>query len=120
MTAEELYWEVVAKQNIRELEIKNKLEYVSDIRNIEFSLTARVGVLLANKFILESCQLLYNSIQQFELGYFDCAYYSMRQAIELSTTMVYLSDIEEKIREEKLTAWKSSSWFPMQKMKFQL
>lgn len=115
MTGNDVYLEVTTKKNIRPLVITNKVEYVSDIQNIEFSLTARVDVLFANRFILEACQLLYNSIQQFELGYFDSAYYSIRQAIEISTTMVYLSDIDDELKARKLSAWTSSSWFPMQK-----
>lgn len=38
---------------------------------------------------MEAEQQLINAIELYELGYFDCAYYSLRSAIDLSTTMVF-------------------------------
>ena len=52
---------------------------------------------------------LVNAIELFEMGYFDCAYYSLRSAVEVSTTMVYLSDLPEAEREKQLEAWKATS-----------
>lgn len=39
----------------------------------------------ANTFIMESVKLAVNAILLFEMGYFDCAYYSLRQSIEVAT-----------------------------------
>ena len=41
-------------------------------------------------------------------------FYSIREAIELSTTLVYLSDMPDKEKTEMIKAWKSNSYFPMQ------
>ena len=50
----------------------------------------------------------------FELGYFDAAYYSLREAIELSTTIVYLADMPENDKNQKIEDWKNTRDFPMQ------
>ena len=69
---------------------------------------------IGNTFIIEAEQQLINAIELFEQGYFDCAYYSLRSAVDLSTTMVYLADMPEEERELILDAWKETKDFPMQ------
>ena len=63
---------------------------------------------------MEAEQQLINAIELFEMGYFDCAYYSLRSAVDISTTMVFLADMPEEEREKYLNAWKSSDDFPIQ------
>lgn len=75
--------------------IENKDEILWDIFNIEHSFSGRMDTPNANLFIMEAIQLIINSIELFEKGYFDCAYYSLREAIEVSTTIIYLSDLSE-------------------------
>ncbi|MDR4496650.1 MAG: hypothetical protein MRK02_01795 [Candidatus Scalindua sp.] len=96
------------------VEIQKKESYYYDLMNIEHSFTGRVDAWLSNTFILESAQLVVNAINLFEMGYFDCAYYSLRQSLELSTTMIYLVDIDEKKKEAELKKWKNVERFPMQ------
>lgn len=50
----------------------------------------------------------------FSDGYFDCAYYMLRSAIEISTIMVFLVDMPEDERKRYLDAWMETSDFPMQ------
>ncbi len=66
-----------------------------------------------NSFIMESEQLLINAIELFEMGYFDCAYYSLRSAIDISITMVLLSNIPDK--DKYLKAWEQIKTFPLRK-----
>ncbi|MCL2115041.1 MAG: hypothetical protein FWH29_02335 [Methanobrevibacter sp.] len=109
--------EFIENRNIIPLEIKNKKEYYSDIRNIENSFTGIMkndAPFIENSFILEASQLIINAIRLFELGYFDAAFYSLRQSIEISTTMAYLSDISEENRKKQVTAWEKQKWFPPQ------
>ena len=96
------------------VEIKSKRSYYYDLMNIENSLTSRADAWLSNTFINESVQLIVNSINLFEMGYFDCAYYSLRQSLELSTMMIYLVDIDQSKREIELRKWKNEERFPMQ------
>lgn len=102
------------KKNIVPVQIPEKDLYFSDLMNIEHSWTGRMDAQLANTFMMEAVQLICNAIVLFEKGYFDCAYYSLRQSIEVATTMIYLSDIPEELRKEKLEAWKRTRDFPMQ------
>lgn len=106
--------ENLMKQYLIQIEIPNKNSLLADILEIQNNMTGRIGVEIANSFILEASQLLINSIFLFEKGFFDCAYYSLRQSIELSTTMVYLSDMPVETRKQKLTDWNNNKNFPMQ------
>ncbi|MDR4508516.1 MAG: hypothetical protein MRJ65_09835 [Candidatus Brocadiaceae bacterium] len=101
-------------QHLVPLEIQKKKSYYYDLMNIEHSFTGRVDAWLSNTFIHESAQLVVNAINLFEMGYFDCAYYSLRQSLELSTTMIYLVDIDENKKETELKKWKHEERFPMQ------
>ena len=100
------------QKNIKTCTISNKEKYFSDLVNLEMSLTGRIDSLFVNSFILESVQMIVNSITLFEQGYFDAAFYSLRQSLELSTTMVYLSNLDKHKKEEKLKDWKDQSKFP--------
>lgn len=102
------------KQNICALELRNKEKYYSDLLNIERSWSGRMDASISNTFVMEAEQLLVNAIELFEQGYFDSAYYSLRSAVDLSTTMVFLADMSDDKRENYLEAWKSTSDFPMQ------
>lgn len=101
-------------KNINRYEIPNVEQYIEDLMNVEYSFSGRMDAEIANSFILESVQLIINSINIFRLGYFDAAYYSLREAIEISTTIVYLVDMPDEIRIDKLEAWKNVEPFPMQ------
>ena len=100
--------------NIRAVELSNKSQYYSDLINIENSLSGRMDGNICNLFIMEAEQLLVNAIELFEQGYFDCAYYSLRSAVDLSTTMVFLADMPDTEREQSINAWKTTADFPMQ------
>lgn len=108
------YSEWRKNENIKRYEIPNVEDYFEDLMNIEHSFSGRMDIPLANTFIMEAVQLVVNSIALFELGYFDNAYYSLREAIEISTTIVYLSDMPYEERQEKMEDWKNTKDFPMQ------
>lgn len=108
------YSEWRKNENIKLYEIPNVENYFEDLMNIKHSFSGRMDIPLANTFIMEAVQLVVNSISLFELGYFDNAYYSLREAIEISTTIVYLSDMPDEERREKMEDWKNTKDFPMQ------
>src|SRR5665647_232883 len=102
-------------ENIRPLTLPNKEKFYHDLMNIEHSWSGRMDIgNLGNTFIIEAEQQLINGIELFEKGYFDCAYYSLRSAVDLSTTMVYLADMPDEEKEILLEAWKETKDFPMQ------
>lgn len=100
--------------NIKEVIVPNKEKYYMDILNIEHSWSGRMDTNIGNTFIMEATQQIVNAIELFEQGYFDCAYYSLRSAVDLSTTMAFLVDMPETERSTYLTAWKDTADFPMQ------
>lgn len=96
-------------ENIRSLTLPNKEKIYCDLQNIEHSWSGRMDIgNIGNTFIIEAEQLLINAIELFELGYFDCAYYSLRSAVDLSTTIVYLADMPDEEKELLLDAWRET------------
>ena len=92
-----------------------KEKYYLVLMNIEQSWTGRMDVVnIGNTFIMEAEQQIINAIELFEQGYFDCAYYSLRSAVDLSTTMVFLADMPNDERDAFLDNWKETKDFPMQ------
>ncbi len=108
-------WEFKETQHLIPIKIDNKEIYYRDLFNIESSFTGRIDAWLSNTFIMEATHLIVNSINLFELGYFDCAFYSLRQSLEISTTMIYLTELPEKERKKALKDWKDEKGFPMHK-----
>lgn len=99
------------KENLREVVIPNKNEIYLDLLNIEHSLTGMLDN-VADTFTLECVQMLINSLELFEMGYFDCAFFSLRSVIDLSTTMVFLSDIQDyEERNARIIEWNNLSEF---------
>ncbi|MCH5273218.1 MAG: hypothetical protein J1E35_06055 [Lachnospiraceae bacterium] len=72
-------------------------------------ITGRSDIMYCNAFLAEATQLLINSIFLYEDGYFDCAFYSIRQASEVFDSMLYLSNGDK----EELDKWKAKERFPM-------
>lgn len=65
-----------------------------------------------NQFLLESCQLLANSLDLIHQGYFDAAFYSVRQAGEIILVGTLFSNLEESERKAKYEKWVSLDRFP--------
>lgn len=112
MTKSYIYWR--KQEYLRTVVIPDKEQYYTDLANIEHSWSGKMDRNICNTFIMEAEQQLVNAIELFEEGYFDCAYYSLRSAVDISTTMVFLEDMPDDECEMFLTAWKSTAEFPMQ------
>lgn len=65
-----------------------------------------------NQFLLESCQLLANSLDLIHQGYFDAAFYSVRQAGEVILIGALFTNLDKAEREEKYKKWASLEGFP--------
>lgn len=81
---------------IKALELPHAEEYISDINNISFATTGFIHAWESNLFFEEACQLVVNAIRLFQHGYFDCAFYSLRQSIETSVGIIYLTANPDK------------------------
>lgn len=72
--------------------------YISDIEFLTMSSNGIIDAQIANMTLNESCMMLINAIKVFQMGFFDCAFYSLRQTIELSLGGIYLSSDKNKIK----------------------
>lgn len=93
--------EMIEQWNIKPLSLPKANEYLEDLSDLRFADSGILTEVNSFFFINEACQLLANSVKLFELGYFDCAFYSVRQAIELSLSGLYLFSNPDKIKEWK-------------------
>ena len=76
------------------------------------SLSGLVSTPSFNQFLLESCQLLANSLDLIHQGYFDAAFYSVRQPGEIILIGTLFSNLEESERKAKYGKWVSLDRFP--------
>lgn len=81
---------MIEQWNIKPLSLPKANEYLEDLSDLRFADSGILTEVNPFFFINEACQLLANSVKLFELGYFDCAFYCIRQAIELSVSGLYL------------------------------
>ncbi len=73
-----------------------------------------MDVIYSNKFFNEAKNLIVNAIVLFEKGYFDCAFYSLRQSIEVTLTIAYLADDNDSVNQsEKYKEWNNKKYFPV-------
>ena len=107
------YIDWTENNHIRPIELNTKEQYYADLSNISFSLTERIGAGFANSFIKEAVFLIINAVNLFEKGFFDCAYYSLRQSLEIATTMNYFWELDSKKRIEHFQNWNTQQKFPM-------
>lgn len=73
--------------------------YISDIEMITMSITGILEAQVSNMTLNESCMMLINAIKVFEMGFFDCAFYSLRQTIELSIGGIYLNSDKKRLHD---------------------
>lgn len=90
--------EMIEQWNIKPLSLPKASEYLEDLSDLRLTDSGILTEVNPFFFINEACQLLANSVKLFELGYFDCAFYSVRQAIELSLSGLYLFSNPDKIK----------------------
>ncbi len=107
------YSQFKEQKNILPYTIENKDQYYFDLQNIEHSWTGRLDLMFSNQFFEEAVQLLTNAIVLFEKGYFDCAFYSLRQSLEICTTVIYFADDSEPQRNDEMNKWRTQKRFPM-------
>lgn len=89
---------MIEQWNIKPLLLPKASEYLEDLSDLRFADSGILTEVNPFFFINEACQLLANTVKLFELGYFDCAFYSVRQAIELSLSGLYLFSNPDKIK----------------------
>lgn len=99
--------EYMRDENLVKSEVPEREELLDYLRTL-LLVTGRADILYCNSFLNEAVQLLVNSIFLYEQGYFDCAFYSIRQASEVLDTMLFLSELDEN----ELRKWNIKERFP--------
>ena len=84
------------------MQLKDAEEYLFSINQVQIATTGFFYAWDSNLFFNEACQCLKNSINLFQQGFFDCAFYQMRQSLETSIGTLYLT-----AQPEKMVKWKS-------------
>lgn len=108
MTQEE--WKKGLDEQDRRLLIKTTIpdhDKLIGYLRILFPMTGIGDKLFCNGFMMESVELLKHGIFLYEEGFFDCAFYTVRQSIENMNNMLFLSESEDE-----LGKWKAKERFP--------
>lgn len=92
-----------------DLNFRHFYNYVEQLAD---SISGIVSTPPFNQFLLESCQLLAKSLDLIHQGYFDAAFYSVRQAGEVILIGTLFSNLEESERKAKYEKWVSLDRFP--------
>lgn len=106
-------WEELLYEQDRKLLVKNQLpehdELLCTLRAL-IPTTGNIKEMFCNMFFSESVELIKHAFFLYEDGYFDCAFYSLRQSIENMNNML-LSAVDA----EKFEIWKEKGRFPTDK-----
>ena len=108
MDLEEMIIENMKDECKKKCKLPERKELLSYLHNMML-ITGRLDIMYCNAFLTEATQLLINSIFLYEDGYFDCAFYSIRQASEVFNSMLYLSNEDSS----ELEKWNAKERFPM-------
>lgn len=84
---------------VRPFALDNVDMYKSDLYNISEAFVGRFDYIDTNIFFQESCVLINNAIDLFHKGYFDVAFYSLRQSIETSVNSLYIATDSNVMKE---------------------
>lgn len=92
--------------------LENREVFLSASNDIENSFTGRLDVMSLHIFFAEASTLLKNSIRQYEEGFFDSAFYSIRSALEIARIIAYFSSQEQPTDSDVYKKWTSGGKFP--------
>ena len=104
---EEFIFRDLRERNIIQIKLPERNELLSTLFGIRNIITGRFDLMFCNSFLSEAVQLLINSVFLYEMGYFDCAFYSIRQSSETANNMVYLAT-----NKDELEKWKNKERYP--------
>ena len=86
-------------------------EIMDTLCRLKMITVGQVDRLFCNSFLSEAVRLLRNSIFLYEDDYFDCAFYSVRQAAETCNNMFYIANKGKPA----LIEWNKKQYFPLNK-----
>lgn len=104
------YAEYFETHFLRPIPFPNKEEYYSFIHEIGNTVTFFIGekFSIAYRIVKESEHMLINAVSLFEKGYFDAAFYTLRQTMELCMMIAYFFELPDEERRQRFKDWKGS------------
>jgi hypothetical protein len=108
MNINELILAEMRKENIVKCQLDQGQELLLYLHHMML-VTGRQDIMFCNTFLTEAITLLQKSIFVYEEGYFDCAFYLVRQAGELFDSMLYLGSSDS----DDIKNWNQKQRFPM-------
>ncbi len=92
--------------------IKNKEDVLSVSENIDNSFSGRTDIWGLHIFFVESACMIRNAVSQYEQGFTDAAFYSIRTALELARVVTYFSSQNQPLESSLYKAWVCGERFP--------
>lgn len=105
---EEEIYNALKFKNKQRCTLKERNVLLSELHIMETLASGKIETMFCNLFLNESVQLLINSIFLMEDGFYDCAFYSVRQSAENLNNMLLLASDKSKLEQ-----WCKKEYFPL-------
>ena len=92
--------------------IKKREDILSVSENIDNSFSGRTDIWGLHIFFVESACMIRNAVSQYEQGFIDAAFYSVRTALELARIVTYFSSQNKPLESSIYKAWMHGDKFP--------
>jgi len=99
-------------QHLTPRTLPNRENILSVTHDIEYSMTGRSDVMSLHNFFVEASSLLRNAVKQYEEGFFDASFYSVRTALELIRIITHFSEQDAPTESDIYKQWRQGGWFP--------
>lgn len=99
-------------QHLTPRTLPNRENILSITHDIEYSMTGRFDVMSLHNFFVEASSLLRNAVRQYEEGFFDASFYSVRTALELIRIITHFSEQDNPTESDIYQQWRQGGWFP--------
>ena len=96
--------------SINSLADKDRILKVS--KNIDDSFSGRIDIMGLHRFFMESACMIRNAVSQYEQGFIDAAFYSVRAALELARIIAYFSNQNQPLENDVYKKWVQGGKFP--------
>lgn len=89
---------ILKNQLLNKVKLSDHNELIRELFALQNLVITKIDLLFCNHFLDEAIQLLINSIFLMEDGYFDCAFYSVRQSEEVINNMLLCASDNEQLK----------------------
>lgn len=101
---------ILKNQLLNKAKLSDHNELIRELFALQNLVITKIDLLFCNHFLDEAIQLLINSIFLMEAGYYDCAFYSVRQSEEVINNMLLCASDNEQLKK-----WMKKEYYPPNK-----